>query len=145
MMAYLDHLDVDQAGELKSALRRAGWDNQLVKRLCESEVLVDTLNILRGDAEAAPIEHTLDLSANPVFDNPENTVVKHVRHSKTLLRRLCVALVDPHDCQYLDHTRCYHRVYAHWKAPELHYQTRLDRRHMRPRFLKGQRPGNMVE
>ena len=44
-------LDVDQAGELKAAFRRAEWTNGLIKRLCESDLLIDLKRVLEGAAE----------------------------------------------------------------------------------------------
>ena len=44
-------LDVDQAGELKAAFRRAEWTNGLIKQLCESNLLIDLKKVLEGVAE----------------------------------------------------------------------------------------------
>lgn len=55
-------LDVGQANELKLAFRRADYNNDDIKRLCEGNVLVDVRSVLRG---LAAIEHVIDCDADP--------------------------------------------------------------------------------
>lgn len=58
-------LDVDQAGELKAAFRRGGYNNAEIKLLSEGDTLAKVRNVLRGLAEIKPVEHAIDLSADP--------------------------------------------------------------------------------
>lgn len=64
-MSNLDTLDVGQANELKLALRRTGWNNEELKRLCEGNILADVRNVLLGRAEVRFAEHVIDCDADP--------------------------------------------------------------------------------
>lgn len=63
-------LDVDQAGEIKAALRRGDWTNAEIKKACEGNFLSQVRNVLRGHAEIKMIEHMINCDV-PVFV-PEN-------------------------------------------------------------------------
>lgn len=58
-------LDVGQANELKLAFRRANFNNDDIKRLCEGGVLADVRNVLLGHAEIVTPEHVIDCDADP--------------------------------------------------------------------------------
>jgi hypothetical protein len=58
-------LDVDQAGELKAAFRRCGYNNAEIKKLSTGDFLAEVRNVLRGLAEIKPIEHAVDFGADP--------------------------------------------------------------------------------
>ena len=82
--------DVDQAGEVKAAFRRADWTNADIKKLCESELLVGLRNVLNGlaDIVAKPI-----LALFATFELP------------TRAKRLVVAdefVVGSHGIKYVD-------------------------------------------
>lgn len=62
-------LDVDQAGELKAAFRRGGWNNKEIKQLCESDVLADVRKVILGHASITVMEHVIDCDANPFVPN----------------------------------------------------------------------------
>ncbi|KKR48386.1 MAG: hypothetical protein UT86_C0006G0024 [Candidatus Magasanikbacteria bacterium GW2011_GWC2_40_17] len=59
-------LDVGQASEFKMALRRAGWTNADVKRLCEGNALGQLLPFIRGQAEVVVKKHIIDTDADPL-------------------------------------------------------------------------------
>jgi hypothetical protein len=48
-------LDVDQAGELKAAFRRCGYNNAEIKQLSTGDTLAQVRNVLRGLAEIKPV------------------------------------------------------------------------------------------
>lgn len=48
-------LDVGQANELKLAFRRAGYTNELIKKLCEGAILEDVLAFMRGTAKIVAV------------------------------------------------------------------------------------------
>ena len=58
-------LDVDQAGELKAAFRRGGYNNAEIKQLSTGDTLAKVRDVLRGLAEIKPVEHAVDFSADP--------------------------------------------------------------------------------
>jgi hypothetical protein len=68
-------LDVDQAGELKMAFRRARgtndskWSNELVKSLSEGSTLSVVLDLLNGKAKVLPLENEEELLKNDVCPN----------------------------------------------------------------------------
>ena len=62
-------LDVGQANELKLAFRRADFNNDDIKRLCEGDVLTSVRSVLRGHASIAVIEHLIDCDADPFLPN----------------------------------------------------------------------------
>ena len=72
-------LDVGQANELKLAFRRADWSNDDIKRLCEGNVLVGVLSVLRGHATINVIQHVIDCDANPFspWANDGFTIEEH--------------------------------------------------------------------
>jgi hypothetical protein len=74
-------LDVGQANELKLAFRRADWNNDDIKRLCEGNVLVDVRSVLRGHASIAVTQHVIDCDADP-FNPWFNTVFTIEEHQK---------------------------------------------------------------
>ena len=61
----LQTLDVGQANELKLALRRAGYSNGEVKKLCEGTILAEFRDVLLGYAEVKTIAHVVNLDADP--------------------------------------------------------------------------------
>jgi hypothetical protein len=58
-------LEVGQANEFKLALRRCGWTNADVKRLCEGDTLARLLPVVRGLAEVNQVTHVIDCDADP--------------------------------------------------------------------------------
>jgi len=59
-------LDVGQANEFKLACRREGLDNEDIKILCEQKgLLAQIKGTLRGIYEIKPVEHAVDLGADP--------------------------------------------------------------------------------
>ncbi|MEK7079796.1 MAG: hypothetical protein AAB901_00720, partial [Patescibacteria group bacterium] len=59
-------LDVGQANELKLAFRRVLFTNEDIKRLCEErDILSGLRDVLRGLAVITPVEHVIDLDADP--------------------------------------------------------------------------------
>ncbi len=130
-------LDVGQAQELKLAFRRHDWDNELIKRLCESNILGDALDILRGDAQAVPIERVVDLGAEPEIKDG-SVVVKHVKQGVKPWRDIRLALIDPRDLHYTRLGIPYDQEPPDQRIMEINPRT------MRPHFLKGQRPANIL-
>jgi hypothetical protein len=53
--------DVDQAGELKAAFRRAGWTNQEINRLCEDDTLARVRMVLFDHTVITVPDYLLDL------------------------------------------------------------------------------------
>lgn len=134
-------LDVGQANELKLAFRRYPYDNADIKRLCETDVLGDALGVLRGDAKVVLVKRIVDLNAAPVLGKDDLSVVKHLKQGRKPWAKVRLALMRPEDLQY-----------TYWSVPErLTHQTRrkfgdhtkINRRTMMPRFLRGQRPANI--
>lgn len=70
-------LDVGQANEFKLALRRNGWTNADVKRLCEGDVLATLLPVIRGTAEVLVRRHLIDASASPFLPEGWRGVEEH--------------------------------------------------------------------
>lgn len=69
-------LDVDQAGELKAMFRRersssgTEWTNEGIKAFCERKSFGgQVLDVLLGFAEIKPIEHLINLDADPFVPN----------------------------------------------------------------------------
>jgi len=67
-------LDVGQANEFKLAMRRSGWDNRDLKRLCEGDMLTRLLPVVRGLAEVNQVTHIIDCDADPFV--PEGWTVE---------------------------------------------------------------------
>ncbi len=132
-------LDVGQANELKLAFRRFPFTNALIKKLCESGVLGDALDILRGDAQAVPVKRIVDLNADPVLEKG-HSVVKHLKQGKAQWDRVRLAVLDPDALHYTYSSvrRSIDAVPSEWRD-----MTLLNRRTMMPRYLKGQRPANI--
>ena len=118
-------LDVGQANEFKLAFRRSDWDNRLIKELCEGDNLKRMLDVLRGDAEIVPVNRTVNLSADPVLDDGHQ-VVKHLKQGKSVpLHKIRLSCIYPAGLDYDPDVLC------------------LNRRTLRPHFLKGQKPANI--
>lgn len=131
MNEYLG-LDVGQANELKLAFRRYDWNNELIKKLCESDILGDALSILRGDMEVTPVKRVLDMNASPSLKD-DHRIVRHVKGGKKEWSKIRLALLDPYDLHY-----------EHPRAPlRRKSMVGLDKRHLVPRFLLGQKHANM--
>jgi hypothetical protein len=62
-------LDVDQAGELKAAFRRANYTNAEIKKLSEGNILAQVRNVLKGVSIISPMSHVIDCDANPYIPN----------------------------------------------------------------------------
>ena len=59
-------LDVGQANEFKLACRREGVTNEDIKVICERKgFLTQVRQVMLGLAEIKPVEHTVDLGADP--------------------------------------------------------------------------------
>jgi hypothetical protein len=58
-------LDIGQANELKLAFRRADYNNDDIKRLCEGNVLADVRRVLLGHASIAVVSHVIDCDKDP--------------------------------------------------------------------------------
>jgi len=73
-------LDVGQANEIKLALRReGGWTNEEIKALCERRGLLSHVReVLLGRAEIKPVEHVIDLDADPYVPN-NWSVEEHIK------------------------------------------------------------------
>ncbi|HUQ30188.1 MAG TPA: hypothetical protein VM103_01570 [Candidatus Paceibacterota bacterium] len=129
-------LDVGQANELKLAFRRYDWSNTLIKRLCETDVLGNALDILRGDAVAVPVKRRVNLSADPVLEEG-HSVLKHLRQGKHLWSEIRLTVMNPRDLQY---------TFRHLPS-EANFRSvpedSLNRHTLMPRFLRGQRPANI--
>lgn len=72
-------LDVDQAGELKAAFRRANWTSADIKKACEGDFLSRALSVLRGQAEIAVVKHVVDCDADPLIPYSDWKVEEHIK------------------------------------------------------------------
>jgi len=63
-MSYL-MLDDDLADDLVRAFQRSGYTTDEIKRICESDILVEFRKVLLGHASIVAIEHIIDLDADP--------------------------------------------------------------------------------
>lgn len=129
-------LDVGQANELKLAFRKYSYDNELIKRLCEGDILGDVLDVLRGDAHVAPVRRRIDLSAEPALKSPNHAVVKHLRQGKKFWDEIRLALIEPDDLHYTPQSVPHKHLRGSPKVWDLNWRT------MMPKYLHGQRPAN---
>jgi hypothetical protein len=58
-------LDVDQAREIKAALRRGNWTNAEIKKACEGDLLAQARQVLLGHAEIRQLRYVVDCDADP--------------------------------------------------------------------------------
>ena len=58
-------LDDDLADDLVRAFQRSGYTTDEIKRICESDILVEFRKVLLGHASIVVIEHIIDLDADP--------------------------------------------------------------------------------
>ena len=52
-------LDVDQVNKLKLALRRVGYTNADIKKMCDGDTLAKLLPVIRGSGEVVAVNHFL--------------------------------------------------------------------------------------
>lgn len=62
-------LDVGQANELKLAFRRAEWTPADIKRLCEGNLALKLLPVVRGLGDVIIVKHVIDMDTAPYIPN----------------------------------------------------------------------------
>lgn len=130
-------LSLPEATKLEQALYQSGWDDEMIRKLCEPdcEILKDALYLLRGDVEIVPVNHIINLWDDPILEENEQ-IIRHIRGAKRKpWNKIKMTLMNPDGLHYT-------REYTSRHNPKTSL-TMLDKGRMLPRFIRGQKLPNI--